>query len=228
MNQDIVLQERLGLLNKLKYFFVNPKVFFKDNKVKNSWFLLFLLIVFSTSMLQAKTMTIATLSLDVGGNLGEEGTAIISKLSMIFGLVTGTLGSAVSILFSALIILLCVKYMFKGVVTFKQVLSIYCFSSVPKIILNVLLLATYNKFSDAFLLSDLTNLIIRNVNVFTIWFVILLVIGISVVAKVSMKKSIILFLILSFLMITFTIGSYFITDGMGNDISNLDLQMDSE
>ncbi|MNG39684.1 hypothetical protein D3C84_1278930 [compost metagenome] len=65
-------------------------------------------------------------------------------------------------------------------------------------------------------------------NVFTIWYVILLIIGISAVAKVSMKKSIILFLTLSFVTLTFTIGSYLITDGLGNDISNFDFQTISE
>lgn len=228
MNQEMVLREQLGVSQKFKSFFVNPKVFFLANQTKNKWFLLFLIIVFSTSMLQAKTMTSATLTMGMGADIGEEGTAIISKLSMIFGLVTGAIGSAVSTLLSALIILLCVKYIFKSEITYKQVLSVYCFSHIPIIILNVVILAAFNKISETLLLSDLTTLIIRNVNVFTIWYVILLIIGISAVAKVSMKKSIILFLTLSFVTLTFTIGSYLITDGLGNDISNFDFQTISE
>jgi hypothetical protein len=229
MSQEMVLQEeRLGISRKIKSFFVNPKEFFLDNRTKNPWFLMFFMIVLSTSMIQAKTMTSALVSMDVGADVGEEGIAIISKLSTIFGLVTGALGSAVSILISAFIILLCVKFIFKSEITYKQVLSVYCFSNIPNIILNVFILTVYNKISETLLLSDLTTLIIRHVNIFTIWFVILLIIGISAVSKISMKKSIILFLTLSFLTITFTIGSYLIADGMGNDISNMDLQMYSE
>lgn len=218
MNTEIsqdVSEERLGISEKIKCYFVNPKRFFQDSKKKSSWVILFLLIVISALVLQVKVFTITASGLDLGAGSGQDSAAIVAKVAMLVAVITGIIVSVVTIFLSSLVIRLCVKYALKGDISYKQVLSVYCFSNIPIIILNLISIAIYSIIGTSSISTDLVTTLIRQVNPLTIWSVILMIIGISVVSKVSIKKSAGLFILLTLLSLTTTIASHFISPMAG-------------
>ncbi|WP_404348123.1 YIP1 family protein [Sutcliffiella horikoshii] len=221
---EVLSQEKLSLLEKIKYFFINPRRFYTGGNNKNSWFLLFLLLVMTGSFLQGKTIaTFFSTVMNMGGEVEEEAVAIVGKISMLFGLGMGVIGSVITIFLTSLIILLSVKFILKGEITYKQVLSIYCISNIPTIIFNVIILLFYDQVANTVSLTEFMTLFIRKVNFLSIWSLALLIIGISVVSKVSLRKSAALFIVFAFIVLTFNFGSFFISEGMSTEIPKLEL-----
>lgn len=211
----------LSLFEKAKLYFVNPAEFFEQNKLKSRWLVLFLMMITINALLQGRTFSLVMGS-GLDGSLGieQEATLIVNKISLLLGAITGGIGSVISILFTVLIIYLSVKYVVKGEIKYREAMSVYCFASIPVMIFNMLSIIVYGK-TENILGLDATVLIIKYINPLSLWFFVMLIIGIAKVSNISIKKSIILFVVFAFLNISFTAGSFYISQEFkGSDGAN--------
>lgn len=146
----------------------------------------------------------------------EKAVEIGSKVAKISGPIGAVFGSAVMLLITAGILLLAVR-MFGGVGGFKQAFAVTNYAWLPNIIKSIIVmilvgmrdsvtqteLATILKSNLGFLVDPKTNAVafafLGSIDLFTIWYLVLLVIGFSFLSRLSRGKTaaivIVLFLI---------------------------------
>jgi len=220
MNNELY-EEKVSTEGNFKNFFSKPSVFFENNKQKSPWLIVFLLIIISTAIYKGESISgkaelIANLVTDnflKGGQSVDTTISVVSKIGAVVAGISAAIESLTTVLIASLVIFLCVKFILKGKISFKQVLSIYCFANIPNIIfINIIKIA--KNFIDNKAISTAIKVIFATpINPLTIWSVVLLIIGISVVAKVSIKKTTVLLVGLKIITLwsaIVTIGKYII------------------
>lgn len=215
-----ICEKRIGKVEKVKYFFANPKGFFEENKQKSPWLVVALLIVISSAIHKGESISglsviVANIIIDnvpKDGQGFETALSIASKVGVIVAVISATIESVIRILFASIVIFLSVKFILKGKISYKQVLSVYCFASIPIIMINFIKIARC--FIDNSIISTTLKIIFMiPVNPLTIWSVVLLIVGISIVSKVPIRKIATLLIILKLITLwdtIYTIGQYLI------------------
>ncbi|NLK94166.1 MAG: YIP1 family protein [Clostridiales bacterium] len=219
-------ERKKTIFSKISDYIFNPKVFFEENKEKSKVLIPMLLIVISAAFLQSVTMSIVTGNEDAMKELGENGVAVLNKLSILYGLFVGGIGSIISQLIVALIIFACFKFILNGSMTYKNILSVYCFASLPNVLLNIINIIVYKTNNN--ISTSLTSILIKTINPFTFWSFILLIIGAAVVSSVSIKKSVTIFVVLAFISIGVTLAGYYLSNistELTNQIPNSNFQV---
>jgi len=204
--------DKLGFMSRVSDYIFNPSKFFEYSKEKSKSFLAIIFVVITSAILQSTTLAISSGDASIVKELGKDGSAVLNKLSKIYGLFIGGVGSLFSILLVSLIFLACVKFILNGNLKYKNILSVYSYSLIPTALLNITYIIVYKCTNS--IDSDLFSIIIKKVNPLTIWGIVILIIGTSVVANVSIKKSAILFIVITFISIGMTIATYLIASGI--------------
>ncbi|SHJ37161.1 Yip1 domain-containing protein [Clostridium amylolyticum] len=225
------IQSRLTLGEKIKYFFINPQKLFEDY-LHHGKYAIPMVIVVAISTIVAVIQGIiskealkgavdkqlnTTPGMDPAA-LGIAQSVADVTTSPIFVAITTIVGILIGIYFTTLIYWLVSK-MFKGTASYSQMVGVYVISYFPVVIGSIIRLiydVIVNKPIDVNAAANLSvgNVILAKLNVFGIWQMLLLVIGIAVVAKISKKKSIGVVVIIWALGLTFSLMSLGATNAL--------------
>lgn len=198
---------KLTLEEKVKNFFVNPQKLFEYYKENESYGIRLLIVILcscGTTFIQALISKEAIQGAinEVGKGADPATGAFVQKIVGTFtspmALVIMTLLSTViAVYFMSLVYFLIAK-IFKSTATYRQMVGVYLISYFPLLISGIIKTiyeAIINKPVDLAAAAEaaanvtLVDTLISKLNVFGIWQMVLLVIGIAVVGRISKKKS---------------------------------------
>ncbi|MDP4147094.1 MAG: Yip1 family protein [Bacillota bacterium] len=214
--------QQLSFGEKIKNFFIHPSRVFEQYKEKPTFWLkliVFLLVGVIMSIITTiksrpemeKYMT-ETLKKAGGGLQTADSVKQIVAIStnpVLIG-VMGLITFVVVVLIASLIYFGLIKLL-KGQIKFSQMLAVYTLASMPVVIGDIvktiyMLAANKSIGSDKYHPSYM-NTLTSNLDIFIIWQIVLLIIGISTVSGISKKKSTALVLILNVLSILLALVS---------------------
>lgn len=198
--------EKMTLGEKIKKFFVKPSELFAQYKEAPKYGKLFLIIgivsfiitivgrlalgSISKEQLMQSTQNAEAAQLAVNLTNSPVFTAIIAIFAVI--------GVYIVIYIASFVYYLLVK-LFKGNIKYNQMVSIYSLSYIAVLIGSVIQvlysLIAKKPSADAAATATATDVLIKNLNLFGIWQMVLLVFGISEVSEISKKKAIIIVII---------------------------------
>lgn len=224
-------QSNLTLGEKIKYFFINPQKLFEDY-LHHGKYAIPMIIVVAISTILAVIQGIVSRDAVKGAvdkqinttpGMDPNALGIVKGIadvttSPIFVAVTTIVGTLIAIYFYTLIYWLVSK-MFKGTASYSQMVGVYVISRFAVIIgsaINLIYTVIANKPIDVNAAANLSfeNVILGHLNVFGIWQMVLLVIGIAVVAGISKKKSISVVVIIWALGLMFSLMSLGATNAL--------------
>lgn len=201
------IQSRLTLGEKIKYFFINPQKLFEDY-MQDGKYAISMVIVVVLSVIVAVVQGILLKDVLKGAvdnqlstmqGMDPSALGIVNGItnvttSPIFVAITTIISVLVGIYFGTLIYWLVSK-IFKGTASYSQMAGVYVISYFPLVIGGIIKLVygiIVNKPIDinATANSSPVDVLLSSLNIFGIWQMVLLVIGIAVAAKISKKKSI--------------------------------------
>ena len=209
--------EKVSLGQKIKWYIVKPSRFFeefkKNPKVLIHFIIITILLAIGTMITSSKTKEIKNEALE---GLSGEQLAITEKIADVFSspafLVIGTvLVLAFTYLVSALFRYLFTK-IFKGQGKFKEMFAIVIVSSYPVVIAGVI----QSFFSNPSLDVTTMDSILSVVNIWTIWQLVLLIVGIKVIFNISMKKSALINIGIFIVTTAVVVGSAIINSNLEN------------
>lgn len=201
------VQPRLTLGEKIKHFFINPQKLFEDYMQDGKYAINMVIVIvlsviiavvqgilFRDALKGAVDSQFNTMAGVDPAALGMAQSVADVTTSPIFVGTTTIIGVLVGIYFATLIYWLVSK-IFKGTSSYSQMVGVYVISYFPVVIGKIIRLiydVIVNKPIDVNAAANLSigNVILGHLNVFGIWQMVLLVIGIAVVARISKKKSI--------------------------------------
>ncbi|GAA0737041.1 Yip1 family protein [Clostridium oceanicum] len=204
MSENTV-EQKLTLKDRIKYFFINPKILFERFIDKPKYGINLLILILSSVLYSVIS---SKFSKDLMKNLMEsqtkgltpqqaEATKKIAEFttSPIFGSISAILGIIIGVFFTSLILFLILKVS-KISLKYKQIVSIYTLASITTVIYNVIQ-SIYVLISQKPIgtIKTVTSVISSSINVFSIWKYVLIGIGIYAVSKTSKKKAAIITII---------------------------------
>jgi len=209
--------EKVSLAQKIKWYIVKPNRFFEKFKKNPKALIHFIMIFILTAIASIITSSKAE---DIANQLPEgmsadqiELTRSINEFlkSPIAIVITVFVTVLVTYFFFALFRYIFTK-LFKGEVTFKEMFGLVLVTSYPVAIGGILT----SIISDPVVTSDLMDSILNKVNIWSIWQLVLLIIGIKVMFNLSMKKSLIINIGIFIVTTLFTVGSAMINSNLSN------------
>lgn len=211
-------EENLSIDKKIVYFFKKPGIIFSEfiERPKYLWtMLLIILINIIYGIMQMTTsMDILKKSItdkfkdtpDIYETFIEKATSIpIQTVTIIITTIIGIyLGS---------LVYMGLARIFGSKIKYKQIVSVYCLSmlsiTIGKIIKWLYMAITSNPLGvKALTKPTLLNGFLDNFDIFNIWQIVLLTIGISIVGKISKKKSFAIVAISCILVMIISLHSY--------------------
>lgn len=202
--ENEVKVEKMSVGEKIKKFFVKPAELFSRYKEEPKYGKLFLII----GIVYYLITIIESQALKSVNNQQISGSTQNSEAAeMVMNLVNSPVFIAIITLFAVLVIYLVIYIisfvyylvvkLFKGNIKYNQMVCIYSLSYIAVLIGSVvqLLYSLITKKPTASA-ATVTDVLIQNLNPFGLWQMVLLVFGISEVAEISKKKSIIIVILL--------------------------------
>lgn len=209
--------EKVSLGQKIKWYIVKPSKFFENFK-KNPKILIHLIII---TILSAVTAVVAGTKTDEITNQALEGLSgeqleVTENILGIFSspafiIIGAIIMIGITYLVSALFRYLFTK-LFKGEVTYKRMFALVLVASYPAIIGGLLKSLFSNPTLDVTTMSSILSV----VNIWTIWQLVLLIIGIKVLFNISIKKSVIINVGIFIVTTLFTVGSAVLNSNLAN------------
>lgn len=215
--------EKLSLMERLKYFFINPGKVFEQYIEK------------PTVFVKTAIMAIVTIISAVVTSMHKD--AIINEIMKVYqgknlpaqtieatkNIESIMLSAPVLIILGILMLAATMAFMsliywgltsaFKGTITFGQTVAVYTLAYMPKIVQTIFVIirslatnsfAALSKTGTQTYITTITSV----VNIFSIWQIVLLVIGLAKVGKISKKKSAIIVIIITAICLAITLGSF--------------------
>lgn len=211
--------ENLSIDKEIIYFFKKPSVIFSDFIEKPRYFLM-MCVITAINVVYAIMQT--SLSMDivkksVTGSMPDASKQIAEKMlkytmSAPVQTVITIVTTVVSIYVVSLIYKIFIR-IFGSKIKYKQSMALYCLGSMPLVIDKILKWIYMAVTGKAVGVSSLVkptaiNKFLNSFDIFNIWQIALLIIGISVITKISKKKSAAIVLILFAINLVVTLHSY--------------------
>jgi hypothetical protein len=202
LNNDVEVVEvkKLTIMERLKYFFINPNKLFEDYNTRPTWFLKTLLIVALTII-----ATIVTTKLTIGPTIDMmiqqtpdmpkeqiDATMAFMNSPLIIGFaIGGALLAATAAVFLSSLIYYGLIALFGGKTKYMKVVSVYSLAYIPYAMsaLISLAFAYYTNNFDSMLQPELTDIIFNRLDIFVIWQVLLLVFGFAKISNLKLHKT---------------------------------------
>lgn len=198
--EEIVLNEKLTLNDKTKYFFKNPSILFKQYIEKPKYGVTLLIFIIASAVYSAsytigcKDLIIEMIEKQTQG-IGQQQAVEFAKsmgTNPLISSVSAVIGAIIAVYLGSLVYFLVTKFD-GGKITYKQTVSIYCLASIAPAI-GLILKSVYVLISHKPILINpmnptLVSTLLSYFDPFNIWEYVLLVIGISTVGKLSKKES---------------------------------------
>lgn len=213
----------LSIDKKIVYFFKKPGIIFSEfiEKPKYLWTMLLIILINIIYGIMQMTTSIDILKKSITDKFKEAaaGTsqALIEKsieyaTSIPIQTVTIIITTIIGIYLASLVYMGLAR-IFGSKIKYKQIVSVYCLSmlsiTIGKIIKWLYMAITSNPLGvKALTKPTLLNGFLDNFDIFNIWQIVLLTIGISVVGKISKKKSFAIVAISCILVMIISLHSY--------------------
>jgi hypothetical protein len=209
--------EKVSLVQKIKWYIVKPSIFFEEFKKNPKALIHFIMITILstiTAMItNSKTDEIKNQALE--GLSGEE-LEITENIVGFFSSPVFVILGAVLILGLTYLISTFFRYvftkLFKGEGKFKEMFAVVIVASYPVSIAGLIQSLFLNPSADATTMDSILSV----VNIWSIWQLVLLIIGIKVMFNLSMKKSLIINIGIFIVTTLFTVGSAMININLSN------------
>ncbi|MBS4534719.1 YIP1 family protein [Clostridium sp. D2Q-14] len=215
--ESMMEDEKVSLGQKIKWYIVKPSRFFEyfkgNPKVLIHFIMIFILNAIATLISSSKTDEITN---QLPKGMSAEQIELTQNIKNVFSspivvVITTLITVTVTYLIFAGVRYIFTK-LFKGEGTFKKMFSLVLVTSYPVAIAGIF----RSIFSDPVVSSDIMNSVLSKVNIWSIWQLVLLIIGIKVMFNISMKKSVIInvgiFVVTTFI----TVGSAIINSNLSN------------
>lgn len=217
-------EENLSIDKKIIYFFKKPGIVFNEfiEKPKYLWTMILIILINIIYGIMQTTTSMDILKKSITdkfkGADADTSQALIEKsmeyaASIPIHTVTIIITTIMSIYLASLVYMGLAR-IFASKIKYKQIVSVYCLSMLPIIIGKVIkwlyMAITGNPVGVKTLAEPtLLNGFLDNFDIFNIWQIVLLTIGISVVGKISKKKSFAIVAICWIFVMIISLHSYF-------------------
>lgn len=228
LNESVEVQEEdfdtknLSFSEKINIFFTKPSLLFKPkiekpSYAKNFWILCAITVIYNLiNTMVTKTKTDELMNEMVKGMDAQ--TAELTKgitgffSNPIVGSILTIIGFVILVYFASLIYFLLAK-LFKGEGKYSHMVSTYLLASYPiavgQIVKIIYMLVTKNPIGfEAQANPTLTSTLMSKFEIFVLWKLVLLVIGISTVFKMSKKKSATIIIIVFLIVLGYSLFTF--------------------
>ncbi|MDF2590810.1 MAG: Yip1 domain protein [Clostridia bacterium] len=199
-NVEIVEVKSLTIMEKLKYFFVNPNKLFEEYNTRPTWLLKTILVVALTivgTVISTKLMIGPTIDMMIQQSPGMpkeqlDATMAIMNSPIVIGI---AIGGAIFVAFGAVFLGSLIYYglisLFGGKTKYLKVVSVYSLAYIPFTIstLFALTFAYYTNNFDSMLQPEIKDVIFNRLDIFVIWQVLLLVFGFAKISNLKLFKT---------------------------------------
>lgn len=194
MSENVPVNEKQSIFERIKLYLIKPSKFFESYK-ENPKVLIHLVIIMIISAITAMITSSKTPELVEGNVEGVSGEQLemAKKMTEIFSSPVFVIGAAIVMIVLYYLAFALIRYMItkisNGEGTYKHMFSLVVVTSYPVVIMGLV---------KSFLPIDVPTEVsmfdtfLGKVNIFSIWQLVLLIIGMSVVFNISKKKSIII------------------------------------
>jgi hypothetical protein len=194
---EIVEVKKLTIMEKLKYFFVNPNKLFEDYNIRPTWFLKTLIIValtMITTIITTKLIAGPTIDMMIlqTPDLTREQAEAIMKSPLVMGFAAGgALLMPTAAIFLGSLIYYGLISLFGGKTKYMKIVAVYTLAYIPYTIGTLISLgfAYYTNNFDSMMQPKLMDVIFNRLDVFVIWQVLLLVFGFAKISNIKLHKS---------------------------------------
>lgn len=199
LNNNVEIEEvkRLTIMEKLKYFFVNPNKLFEDYKTRPTWLLKTLIIIALTiigTIISTKLMTGSTIDMMIQQNpdMPREQAEVLMKSPLVMGF---ALGGALVVSTAAVFLSSLIYYglisLFGGKTKYIKIVAVYSLAYIPYTIGTMISLAFayYTNNFDSMMQPQIMDVIFNRLDIFVIWQVLLLVFGFAKISDLKLHKS---------------------------------------
>jgi hypothetical protein len=194
---EIVEVKKLTIVEKLKYFFVNPNKLFEDYNIRPTWFLKTLIIValtMITTIITTKLIAGPTIDMMIlqTPDLTREQAEAIMKSPLVMGFAAGgALLMPTAAIFLGSLIYYGLISLFGGKTKYMKIVAVYTLAYIPYTIGTLISLgfAYYTNNFDSMMQPKLMDVIFNRLDVFVIWQVLLLVFGFAKISNIKLHKS---------------------------------------
>lgn len=214
--------EQLTFSEKVRNFFVHPTKVFAQYEEKPKYAVKLIIICLVTGILSAVQSIMSKPYMEkyfnnITKGMDPQQAEIVKKTagavtSTPVLLITGIVTAIIAVFLVSLIYMLFIKA-FKGKIKYSQVVSIYT-TAYMAVVIGSIIKIIYMLISKRPLnISQQTNPTLLNTitasyDIFSIWEMVLMVLGISTVAKISKKKSAVIVIIMFIILILIVVGSF--------------------
>lgn len=219
-------KEKQSILERIKLYIIKPKEFFENYKEnpKYLFHLIIIAVIACGTYLISNNINKSTVneSLDSAsqGLSGQELDIFNSITGLatnpVFGVITTIIGLLISVYVGAAIYYLIIKVIFKGEGTYSHMVLLTLITTYPTRIANLI-----SSFIPATVDTSFGHAFLSYVNIPSLWSLLLIIIGTSVLFKMSMKKSAIIHCVLFVIGLLWTLGLNGL-DSMTADLNNIE------
>lgn len=205
--------EKVSLGQKIKWYIVKPSRFFEEFKMNTKVLIHFIIITVLTAIATLITSSkpieitesMTSLQVDIARTANE---APAISAGTIAGLIIGPI---ILYLLFALVRFAFAK-IFNGEGKFKEMLGLVLVTSYPVALGGILT----SIITDPSIDVSVMDAILSKVNIWSIWQLVLLIIGMKVMFKLSMKKSLIINIAIFLVTTAFTLGGAVLNNNIAN------------
>jgi hypothetical protein len=194
---EIVEVKKLTIMEKLKYFFVNPNKLFEDYNIRPTWLLKTLIVIILTIITTIiTTKLVAGPSIDMmilqTPDMTREQAEAIMKSPIVMGI---AVGGAFIVCIAAIFLVPLIYYgliaLFGGKTNYMKIVAVYSLAYLPYTVGAIISLtfAFYTNNFDSIMQPQLMDVIFSRFDVFVIWQVLLLVFGFAKVSNLKLHKT---------------------------------------
>jgi hypothetical protein len=194
---EIVEVKKLTIMEKLKYFFVNPNKLFEDYNIRPTWLLKTLIVIILTIITTIiTTKLVAGPSIDMmilqTPDMTREQAEAIMKSPIVMGI---AVGGAFIVCIAAIFLVPLIYYgliaLFGGKTNYMKIVAVYSLAYLPYTVGAIISLtfAFYTNNFDSIMQPKLMDVIFSRFDVFVIWQVLLLVFGFAKVSNLKLHKT---------------------------------------
>lgn len=198
-NNDIEVVEvkKLTMVEKFKYFFINPNKLFEDYNVKPAWLLktLFIVVisliaVIITTQITAGPQTDLLLQRSPDMSREQAEAIIKSPFMMYFTIAAGFIVPILAIFLGSLIYWGLLS-LFGGKTSYTKIVSVYTLAYIPYLVGSFISLAFayYANNFDNMLQPQIKDVLFTRFDLFVIWQALLLVFGLAKISGLKPQKT---------------------------------------
>lgn len=223
--------KKLSIGEKIKYFFINPGKVFAEYIDKPTFLVKFLIIAIGVIINALAESTQKSLFVQKSIErlqkmnypqqyLETAKKSVEISYSAPMLIIMGLIGAAISIAFMSFIYWLFTRFV-HGENNYADTAAVYSLAYIPQtiyaLLVSVYILAAHTIPNiDAADNPTLLSSALSGINIFTLWQIVLLIIGLAKVGNISKKKAVIIVLLVTVIGIAFKMGSFAVGHSFGS------------